>query len=72
MAWLTKGIDDLLLIILHAFYKQRMLVALKRTKVISILKHAIIEGESFSRLIVFSSFPYFSLFDMLFATGEGF
>jgi hypothetical protein len=36
------------------------------------LKHAIVVGEGFSKLIVLSSFPSFSLFDMLFATSGGF
>jgi hypothetical protein len=37
MAWLAKGINDFLIIILHVFYKQRMLLALQKARVTSIL-----------------------------------
>ncbi len=65
MAWGDKGIGSLLLSILHAFYRQKMSVALQ---VVSILRSVIVVGEGSSTLGVLSRGPPLSLFDMLLAT----
>ncbi len=71
MAWSTKGFDGHFLAILHAFYRQRVLMVLQRTQVTSILKCVIILGEGFFKLIVFSNSPPF-FFDMLLEISVGF
>jgi hypothetical protein len=51
MAWLAKGINGFLIIILHVFYKQRMLLALQKAQVASILNLVAIGNEDFFKLI---------------------
>ncbi len=51
MAWLAKDINGFLIIILHVFYKQRMLLAFQKTQFASILKLVVIVNEDFSKLI---------------------
>jgi hypothetical protein len=62
MAWSTKGINGLPLMVLCAFYRQKMLIALQRMHTDSILKHVIIVGEGSSKLTIFSSFVSLSFF----------
>jgi len=62
MAWSAKGIDGLPLTILCAFYRQKMLIALQRMHIDSILKHVVIVGEGFSKLTILSSFISLSFF----------
>jgi hypothetical protein len=71
MAWGAKGTRSSHLLVLHSFYKQRVIVALQRAQVIFILKCAITIGESSSRLNILSRGPPLSLFDMFIAIGGG-
>jgi len=50
---------------------QRMLIALQRVQVVSILKHGIIVGEDFIKVSTLLDFPSLSLSDMLIAIGGG-
>jgi hypothetical protein len=68
MVWGVKGTGCLPLLILHAFYKHKVSLALQRAHVISILKHVIVISEGSSRLNVLSRVLPLSLFDMLLAT----
>jgi hypothetical protein len=45
MTWSTKGTGGLPLVVLCVVYKQRVLIALQRTHVASILRHTIVVGE---------------------------
>jgi hypothetical protein len=71
MVWGTKGNGGLPFLVLHTFYKQKVLMMLLWAHAISILKWVVVVGESFSRLGVLSRGPLLSLFDMLFATRGG-
>jgi hypothetical protein len=68
MVWGVKGTGCLLLLVLHAFYRHKVSMALQRAHVISILKRAIIISESFSRLSILLGALPLSLFDILLAT----
>jgi hypothetical protein len=59
MVWGVKGTGCLLLLVLHAFYRHKVSMA---------LQHAIVIGEGSSRLSVLSRVLPLSLFDMLLAT----
>ncbi len=61
MTWLAKGTDGPPLAILHAFSRQRVLEALQKTHVISILGCAIIATKGSSKLSLLSCFlfPFF-------------
>ncbi len=62
MVWSAKGTNALPLVILHVFFRQRVLVALQRAQAICILRHAIIVNASSSRLVFFHvSHPFFFL-----------
>jgi hypothetical protein len=62
MAWLANDINVLPLTVLCAFYRQKMLIALQRMHIDSILKHVVIVGEGFSKLTIFSNFVSLSFF----------
>jgi hypothetical protein len=72
MTWSTKGTDGPLLAILCVVYKQRVLIALQKMHVASILKHTIVVNEHFKKNITLSSFLSFSFFHMLLAMNGGF
>jgi hypothetical protein len=72
MAWLAKGFDGLSLIILYAFYRQSVLIALQKADNASILKCTIIVGEGFFRLTILLVFPSPPFFYMLLVIGGGF
>jgi hypothetical protein len=72
MAWIRKGTRGPPLSVLRSFYKQRVLMALQRVQVTSILRWAIIVGEGSSRLGILLGLPTLSLVDMLDATNGGF
>jgi hypothetical protein len=57
MTWLAKGFDGFLLIIVHVFYRQSVLIALQKVEDVSILKCTITAGEGFSRLPILLGFP---------------
>ncbi len=71
MAWTTKGIGRFPLSMLCSFYKQKMLLDLQRTQVVSILNWAITVREGF-RLGILWGLPPLSLIDMFHASGGGF
>jgi hypothetical protein len=58
-----------LLVVLCAFYKQRVLVALQKTHATFILRHTIVAGEGPSRLTTFTSFPSLPFSNMLLTIG---
>jgi hypothetical protein len=62
MAWSAKGISGLPIMVLCAFYKQKLSIALQRMHIDSILKHAVIVGKGYSKHIVLSSFVSLSFF----------
>jgi hypothetical protein len=63
MAWVAKGSGGLPLLILHAFYRQRVLVTLQQVHAATILMwQAIITGEGSYSLSVFFSVPPLSFF----------
>jgi hypothetical protein len=63
MAWVAKGSRGLPLLILHAFYRQRVLVTLQQVHAATILMwQAIITGEGSYSLSVFFSVPPLSFF----------
>jgi hypothetical protein len=76
MVWSTKGIGGLPLVVLCAFYRQKVLITLHGTQVTSILKHVIIASDDSSKLSTFSSFSLgFSSLSFIYifiATSEGF
>jgi len=62
VAWLAKGINGPPLMILHAFYRPKVSIALQRMQVVSILRCVIIVDECCSRLIALFYFPSLSFF----------
>ncbi len=62
------GTGCLPLLVLHAFYRHKVSMALQRAHRISILKRAFVIGEGSSRLSVLSGVLPLSLFHMLLAT----
>jgi hypothetical protein len=67
MAWEAKGTRGLLLLILSAFYSQKVLVVLKHMQMIFILRCVAI-GEGSSKVGNLSRGLLLFLFDMLLAT----
>jgi hypothetical protein len=69
----VKGTGRPPLSILHAFYRQKVLVTFITmcVQTVSILRCAVAVGEGFSRLGLVSGGPPLSLFDMLLATTGG-
>jgi hypothetical protein len=59
MAWSAKGTHGLALSILHALYRQKVLVVFQRPYFTFILRCVVIICEGFSRLIILSSFFFF-------------
>lgn len=61
MEWSTKCSSDPPLATLHAFYKQRVSIALQRGEATSIFTHVVIAGEDSFGLSVLSGFqsPFF-------------
>jgi hypothetical protein len=59
MAWGAKSIKSPPLSILHAFYKQKVLVMIQHTCALFILKHAIVVYEGLSRLSILLRGPPF-------------
>ncbi len=59
------------LLVLHTFYRQRVLMAIQHVQVISILTCVVAIGEGSSKLDVISRGPPLSLFDMFLAIGRG-
>jgi len=57
MEWSTKCYSDPPLAILHAFYKERLSIALQRVEATSIFRHVVIVGEGSFGLSVLSGFP---------------
>jgi hypothetical protein len=72
MTWSTKGTGGLLSAVLCVVYKQRVLIALQKMHVASILKHTIVVNEHFSKIITLLGFLSFSFFHMLLAINGGF
>ncbi len=72
MVWLVKGIGGCPLVVLSVFYRQRMLVALQRAQVASILRHIIIIGKGSSRLTTLLGILELSFSYILLATDGGF
>lgn len=64
MTWSTRGIGHPPLLVLQAFYKQKVVVALYKNQASSILRWVIITKASFL-LNVFLEFRCLSLFDLL-------
>jgi hypothetical protein len=65
MTWSTKGTNGPLLAILCVVYKQRVLIALQKMHVASILKHTIVVNEHFKKKLHFQvsfHFPSFICF----------
>jgi hypothetical protein len=71
MMWGVKGIRGPPLLVLCTFYRQKVLVILQCVQVISILRCAVVIGESASRLNVLSGGCPLSLFDMLVVMTRG-
>lgn len=71
MVWLAKGTNGPPLVVLYAFYRQRVSIVLQRMKVVFILKCVIIAGEGFLRLVMLSIFSSLSFSDMLIAISGG-
>jgi hypothetical protein len=69
MVWLTKDTCSPPLVVLCAFYKQRVLVALQITHATFILRRIIVAGEGSSKLTTFSGFLSLSFSNMLLAIG---
>jgi hypothetical protein len=69
MVWLTKDTCRPPLVVLCAFYKQRVLVALQITHATFILRCIIVAGEGSSKLTTFSGFLSLSFSNMLLAIG---
>jgi hypothetical protein len=69
MVWLTKDTCGPPSVVLCAFYKQKVLVALQKAHTTFILMHIIITSEGSSRLITFSGFPSLPFSNMLLAIG---
>jgi len=66
MAWVAKGSGGLPLLILHAVYRQRVLMTSQQVHAATILMwQAIITGEGSYRLSVFFSVPPLSFSNML-------
>jgi hypothetical protein len=63
-----KGTRNFPVLVLHTFYKQRMLMTLQRAQAIFILKRVVVINEGSFRLGVFSRGP---LFDMFLTIGGG-
>jgi hypothetical protein len=58
MAWSAKDISGLLLVVLWAFYRQKVLAILQRMQATFILKHNVVVGELGSfRFTILSCFP---------------
>ncbi len=72
MAWTTKGTGGPLLSLLCSFYKQRVLMALQKIQVASILRHVVIAREGFFKLRVLLNLPLLFLVDMFHVTSGGF
>ncbi len=70
MAWSPKGTNGLPLIILLAFYRWKMSIALQKVRIAFILRHIIIASEGSSRFTGLSSFSSLSS-DLLVAIGRG-
>ncbi len=74
MEWSTKCSSDPPLAILHAYYKQRVLIALQIVEATFILRHVVIVGEGSFGLSVLSGFPspfYYYYYMLLVIGGEG-
>jgi hypothetical protein len=71
MAWAVKGTKGPLLSVLHAFYRQKMLMMLQHVQAVSILRHVGTIGEGLSKLGILLRGPPLSLFDVLLATKVG-
>jgi hypothetical protein len=71
MVWEVKDTKGPPLLVLHAFYEQRVLMALQHVQAISILRCVVIIGEGSFRLSVFLGSLPLSLFHMLLATKGG-
>jgi hypothetical protein len=65
MTWRLKGTRGLLLYVLCAFYKQKVLEAPQQVHAIFILRQVFVVGEGFTRLGIFTRGPALSFFDML-------
>ncbi len=71
MVWLRNDAKGPLLVVLCAFYRQRVSITLQRAQATSYLKDVVVVGEGSSKLITLSIFiPFF--FYMFLATSEGF
>jgi len=71
MVWLAKGTSGPPLVVLYAFYRQRVSIVLQKMKVVFILRCVIIVAEGFLRLVMLSIFSSLSFFDMLLVISGG-
>jgi len=72
MVSLVKGNTCLLLLVLWAFYRQKVVVTLQRAQASSILRWTGVTNKAFSNLGVIWKFFSLFLFDLLYVIGEGF
>jgi hypothetical protein len=72
MVSLIKGNIYLPLLVLWAFYKQKVAVALQRAQISSTLRWTSVTNKAFSKLGVIWRFFHLFLFDLLYVIGDGF
>jgi hypothetical protein len=64
MTWQMKGTRSFPLLVLHTFYKQRMLMTLQHVQTISISSCVVVITEGSFRLNILSRGPLFDMFLM--------
>jgi len=69
--WLAKGTNGPPLVVLRAFYRQKMSTTFQKVQVPSILKCVVVASEGSSRLIMFLRIFSLSFSNMFFAIGGG-